>query len=89
MNTVKIDDVKELAAQNAALVSLMEKIHKMLKPYKGQDNFHGQLFKVMDLELFRAKNVRFLHGLPNITVTVRAEKFTRRESKPEGAYLSR
>ena len=51
------EEIKQLAEQNAALVKLLEKVHGMLKPCKGQDNFNGQLFRVLDLELFKAKNL--------------------------------
>lgn len=51
------DELRRLAEQNAALVSLLEKVHGMLKAYKGQDTFNGQLFRVIDLELFKAKSL--------------------------------
>jgi len=57
MFSEKSDEIRKLAEQNAALVSLLEKVHAMLKPYKGQDNFNGQLFKVIDLELFKSKSL--------------------------------
>jgi hypothetical protein len=55
------DEVKRQAERNAALVSLLGKVHVMLKPYKGQDNFNGQLFKLIDLELFKAKGLNQIH----------------------------
>jgi len=58
------NDTKGLAEQNAALIALMEKVHRSLKFYKGQDNFNGQLFKVVDIELFKAKSLNPVSDAP-------------------------
>jgi len=58
------NDIKGLAEQNAALIALLEKVHRLLKVYKGQDNFNGQLFRLVDLELFKAKSLNPVPDAP-------------------------
>ncbi len=84
-------ETKKLAEQNAALIGLLGKIHAMLKPYKGRDDLNGQLFRVLDLELFRAKNMRPTRVASTITVTIHAESSAQRKTKikPLSARVSR
>ena len=81
----KSEEVKKLAEQNTALIALLEKVQRTLKAYKGQDNFNGQLFKLVDLELFKARILNPLPDVPATRMAVGLEISVVQKVEPAGA----
>ena len=82
------EELRRLAGQNFALIALLEKVHRMLKPYKGEATFNGELFKVIDVELFKAKNFHPLENSPRIKVVIKPESRSAQPAKNSRARVS-